>query len=129
MKKTLTISALLSICISSFAKCDMEVKTKRLIDNIDKFNVQIKQGFVKKDIEETKQLIQEGTYCSDNFAPLSLCTSITTEHAYFGGLQTEDESDQYELEKSLYEFALKFPVPTSTSFGCNLKELEFPTLD
>lgn len=107
----------------------MEVKTKNLINNLENNNVEIKQRFVRSDIEETKELIKEGRYCNDGFAALSLCTGLVIEHAYFGGLKAEDESKQYSLEKSLYEFAKMFNIPNSNNFGCNLIELDFPALD
>jgi hypothetical protein len=127
MKKILLGLALLS-SISSFASCKVEDKTEKLINKLDKYDVTIKQRFVRDDIQETKELIASGQFCDDSFAALSLCTSLVTEHAYFGGLKASKASNQYSLEKALYEFAEMFNAPTSNSFGCNLIELDFPAL-
>jgi hypothetical protein len=126
--KKLLIGFTLLASVSSFATCKMEKKTKKLIRNIEMNNVVIKQKFVKRDIQETIELIEQGNFCNDSFAAISLCTSLVTEHAYFGGLKAQDETKQYSLEKSIYEFAEMFYVPTSGSFGCNLIDLDFPAL-
>jgi hypothetical protein len=127
MKKIL-IGLTLMTSLSSFASCKMERVTKKLIKNIEMNNVVIKQNFVLNDIKEAKDLINEGKFCDNGFAAISLCTSLVTEHAFFGGLTAEKESKQYALELSLYKFAQMFDVPTANSFGCNLIELNFPTL-
>ncbi len=126
--KRLLLGLVLVSSISSFASCKMEEKTEQLINKLEKYDVIIKQKFVRSDIQETKELIESSKFCDDSFAALSLCTSLATEHAYFGGLKAKKVSDQYSLEKVLYEFAEMFYVPTSDSFGCNLIELDFPAL-